>query len=355
MIILNESKIKYEKLDELLSSQLESILFSQQVNIIVDLKEVIKKFFRPGMLQENKTRALTVEEISSDIINIVAHYRNYFFKKGKYTNFYFLYSFNECEAIKKIFHDYKKDYYSRYFNDKSEEYKIKLIKSVMSVAQKFLIHVPNCKFIDTSNFDELIYAKYIISEQTKSNELNIILSNDPIMYQLLDKHTFMLNLKGIKSELLTMDNCVGIYVKEPSVKMSSAMFPLIISLSGNKKYTFPNTLPNVAEKKSVKIIQSLIEREIIKDTDNMLVPIDYTKLNPTKKSDMQLIEKKDAIEANYKLIRNDELLYSNKALIFAEFSKSYPVGNKNYFLDANAKIFTMYPLQLDMLLKGEKI
>ena len=52
MIILNESKIKYEKLDELLQDQLHDLRFSSNVNILVDLKEIYKKFFRPDILTE---------------------------------------------------------------------------------------------------------------------------------------------------------------------------------------------------------------------------------------------------------------------------------------------------------------
>lgn len=49
MVIFNEAKPKYEKLDELLNDQLQDIRFSNQVNIIIDLKEVFKKFFRPDI------------------------------------------------------------------------------------------------------------------------------------------------------------------------------------------------------------------------------------------------------------------------------------------------------------------
>ena len=39
------------------------------------------------------------------------------------------------------------------------------------------------------------YIKYII-EKSNTNELNVLLTNDPIMYQLLNKHTVALSLKG---------------------------------------------------------------------------------------------------------------------------------------------------------------
>ena len=75
MIMLNESKIKYEKLDELLQDQLHDLRFSSNVNILVDLKEIYKKFFRPGILDKFDSVQIVKEEILSDIINTIGHYR----------------------------------------------------------------------------------------------------------------------------------------------------------------------------------------------------------------------------------------------------------------------------------------
>ena len=99
MVIFNEAKPKYTKLDELLEMYLNDIRFSNQVNIIVDVKELIRKFFRPDIIIDNRNRRSLIEEISSDIINTLGHYRNYFYKKGKYTTFYFLYSFDKCQTL----------------------------------------------------------------------------------------------------------------------------------------------------------------------------------------------------------------------------------------------------------------
>ena len=111
MVIFNEAKPKYEKLDELLEEYIQDIRLSNQVNIIIDLKEILKKFFRPDVTSDNFSHRALIEEISSDIINTVGHYRNYFYKKGKYTNFYFLYSYEKCEKLIAENPNYKKDYY----------------------------------------------------------------------------------------------------------------------------------------------------------------------------------------------------------------------------------------------------
>ena len=147
MVIFNEAKPKYEKLDELFEPYILDIRFSNQVNIIVDLKEIAKKFLRPDVIASNPRSAL-IEEISSDMINVISHYRNYFYKKGKYTTFYFLYSFEKCEELKKKNPNYKETYYEKYFDN--EEAKVSLIKNSIKVVEKVISVVPNAFFIETS-------------------------------------------------------------------------------------------------------------------------------------------------------------------------------------------------------------
>lgn len=352
MIILNESKIKYEKLDQLLEAQLTDIRFSQQTNIIVDLKEIIKKFFRPDVLF-NINKRMAKEEISSDIINIVGHYRNYFFKKGKYTSFYFLYSYDECEKMKNMNPEYKKSYYEKYFTSEENKEKSELIKSCMTVVEKIISILPNCMFINTSEHDELCYARYITTEITKSNELNIILSNDPMFYQLLNKNTFLLNLKGINSKLLTSDDCVS-ELSGRETELTAGSIPLLIALSGNKKYSISG-LQGFGMKKSVDIIELLKERGILVDAQSLEFPITVSKLDLSNKLDKKIFDNVDKLTSTYSLIRGDKLYYTEKDILITKFTKVVRRGLREYLLDFNSKVFTTYPLNLDMIVKGESI
>lgn len=355
MVILNESKIKYEKLDELLESKLMDIRFSEQVNIIVDLKEIIKKFFRPDIIPEASNYKDIIEEISADIINIVAHYRNYFYKKNKYTTFYFLYSFNKCEELTKVMPDYKKEYYNKYFESETDKNKIMMISSVMKVVNKVVSILPHCMFIDTSVHDEYLYTRYL-KESFPVNQMTIILTNDDIMFQLLDKNVFILNLKGIKSSLVEMENAVQILTGKNEFTFSSNLIPLLIAFSGNKKYCFKG-LTHVALIKAATMIQNLLNRRILVDINSIEIPMEFSKLEPKKyKIDASIFGNKEQIAETYALVRNDKNYIQNKESIMTEInSKLMLTKTYSYFLDLNAKIFVSHPLQLDMLLKGEKI
>lgn len=354
MIILNESKIKYERLDELLESKLMDIRFSEQVNIIVDLKEVVKKFFRPDIIPEADNYRSIIKEISSDIINIVAHYRNYFYKKNKYTSFYFLYSFNKCSEMINIRPDYKKEYYEKYFDSEANKMKIARMSSVIKTVQKVINILPHCRFIDTSAHDELVYIKYL-KESFPTNQMTIILTNDEIMFQLLSSNVFILNLKGIKSNLVTSENAIQILTKKDEYTFSSNLIPLLIAISGNKKYCFKG-ITHVALIKGATIIKQLLERGLLLDVDSIAMPLDFNKLNPAKsKMDKSLFDNRWQISKSYSLIRNDENYSKNRIAIMTEInSKIQTPKHYSYLLDLNAKIFVSYPLQIDMLLKGEK-
>ena len=117
---------------------------------------------------------LEVERITSDIIGIVSHYRNYFYKYGKKSKFYFVYSEKECALLQRLNPDYKKEYYEKYFNSEENKEKIKLLKRC-NKALKIMItgYLPGCFYIESSDFDELAYFKYIIEESSDS-DLNII-------------------------------------------------------------------------------------------------------------------------------------------------------------------------------------
>lgn len=353
MVILNEAKPKYEKLDELLEPYLINILFSNQINIIIDLKELLKKFFRPDITIDNYVEKILLEEISSDILNTIAHYRNYFYKKGKYSNFFLLYSKRQCSEFVNEFSKYKEDYYAKYFNNE-EDPKVDIIRRVVSAVEKVVEVIPNAFFYDTSDFDEFLAAKYIISNKNK-NELCIILSNDQMFYQLVSNNVIILNLKGIKTELINPDNVIKNIINEKdevNITISNNLLPLVFALSGIKKYSIKN-IPGFAVKKSIKLLEKLKAEGKVDDLPSINIPIDFSKLGDTKLEN-ELKNNAEIISKNYSLIRGDEIYAKNKIKLSSQilFTKK-EIGTALLFRQLNSNVFTLFPLLIDMLLKGE--
>lgn len=353
MIILNESKIKYEHLNKLLLPYLEDIQLGQTVNCIVDLKEVIRKLFRPEILTIKEDRKLLMEELSSDIISIISHYRNYFFKKNKYTNFYFLYSKEKCKEILAKDSSYKSEYYQKYFDNTEEFEKINLVRKVVKLVEQIVSIIPNAYFINTSEFDELVFGKAIL-ERTKANELNLVLTNDSLFSQCLNDHTVILNLKGIKSQLLTKENAVSIITKKDEYKFSSNLMGLLLAIGGDKKNSIKN-IPGFAQIKAAEFIQNLLNESIITDNPSVAFPIEFSRLNQKNKLHKVILNSKDILMRNYDIISGNTLLYSNRIKINETLVIPKRKVSKEYFLELNAKFFTRFPLMLDMLLRGEKL
>ena len=66
-----------------------------------------------------------------------------------------------------------------------------------------------------------------------------------------------------------------------------------------------------------------------------------------------ILEHYDEIKQNFEIIRADDVVYSNQTNIMVKFNKPKQTYSVNHFLELNAKIFTTYPISIDMLLKGE--
>ena len=213
--------------------------------------------------------------------------------------------------------------------------------------------LPNVTFIDTSKCDEFVYAKYINS-LIPENEITLILSNDDVFFQLINNHTFVINIKGIKSDLLTEKNCIPIITKKDEFNFSTALLPFILSLSGSKKYSY-KSIPSVALIKACNITDHLLKDNKLVDAASIKFPVDFSTLNPKNKLEKLLIDNKDQITNNYIRITADDILYKNKILMSGDLVKNKYANCKSYLLEINSKTFTMFPLQLDMILKGETV
>jgi len=350
MVVLNEVKIKYDHLDSILKEKIQNIKFTNNITVIIDLKEIFRKIFRPNILLEENINSKTVEEVASDIINIISHYRNYFYKLGKYSSFYFVYSKSECEIMKNKYNGYKEEYYKKYFYDPEKLKKIDTVNKAILIFERIINQIPNCFFIDSSKYDEFIITKFITMKIPK-NELVFILSADEIMSQVLSKNTYMINIKGINSKLITEENAVSVLF-EYSAKFSSKLIPLISSMTGTGRYNLKN-IERIGPSRAIKIIEELLENQKLLDSEYISFPIKLDSLDPKIKLEKTIIDNFNLISNNFDIITSNDVLYSNLNNITTLFNKSTQIYSQNYFLELNSKIFSTYPLSLDMLLKGE--
>jgi hypothetical protein len=356
VIVFKEVKIKYEHLDAMLKEHLQDIRLSSSVNVIIDLKEMFRKIFRPGTLPDSPDIPMLVEELASDVINTIAHYRNYLYKKGKYSSFYILYSKAECDLMKAKESNYKREYYDKYFHNKDADkevgYKIEASKKVVEVLEKIVNNIPNSMFIETSKFDEFTVARFLV-EKTNKNELNIILSNDELFMQLLNEHTVIINMKSVSSDLITTDNAMKVLLgKDTTVSLN--LLPLVASLTGTERYSLPN-VNRFGPHKAFKLVERLLSENKILNQSYVDFPLKREYFTNLDKTEQSLLEAFDQVNKNYSVIINNDIYYSKQPELTILFNKAKSKYNWNYFLELNAKVFSRYPLNLDMLVKGESL
>lgn len=354
MLNIYEAKPQYVLLNTLLKDELENIIYTNNVNIIIDFKQVIRKIFRGSYSIESLDKIYLksqIEAISSDIIGIISHYRNYFHKYSKYTTFYFIYSESECEIIKNIYPDYKKDFYDKYLHT-NEENKVKqyLMKKVMNVCKTVFSFLPNVYYINSSKYDELVYIKHII-QTANEYDINLVLSNDENMLQVIDNHSFVLDIKGNKTKIYKLNTAISNLLESPT-KVSPKLIPLILAITGHEKYSLPKTKPT-GFNKTVVMLENMINNGLLTNVYHVKFPLKKDDL----KSGIELLVKSniETIKNNYGILNVDELLNTYRIDIIADMNipkTKITIGEYN---DLNVKIFNTFPLQLDMLIKGEEL
>lgn len=344
---LFETNIKYELLDKMLESYITNVQYSDELNVIVDLKSVFKKIYRTNINNIIKEQKIIIEDVTSHIINLIGFYRNYFAKKGKYSNVYLIYSKNECKIIKDKYSNYKKDYYDKYLNNTDEYQNLNnIVKSTVKQVEAIVEYIPHTYFIDSSKFDEFCFINYIINKS--GNTLNILLSNDIVLYQLLNKNTIVIDLKGENSSIVNNQNVIEYLCKKESV-LNGNVLNLLLSITGNSEYSL-NNVPFHGYKKAEKILSDLYNDSKILNTMYMNCPNELF-LNSI------LLENKETVINNFKILFPIELYMSNENRIeeMVAISKIKSKANYSYneLTELNQKIFLLYPLNIPMILRGE--
>ena len=329
--------ISYEHLDKLLLNYLNNITYSTNINVIIDLHDVLSKLFKMDI--EIEDGSLFIEEMTSNIISIISHYRWYFYNRKKYTTFYFLYT----EKIPSIFVEKNKEYCQhfkeKYLSGKYAEYIKQSIKNFKNIAE----YIPHVKYINTEKYGSLMYAKQIIDNTTEYN-LNIILSNNINYGVLLNKHTIMLNIRNYYTEVLTNSNIIQ-YLTNNKYNYSNELIPVLLSIIGSTKVSI-NGISGYGKFKASKIIAESIK-------SNNLQNVIYFN-PPFKDIDYSVIkENLELLNSNYFIFYPIELLFSNQDKIKEEIISLELLVTAEDFYQLNEVIFIHFPLNVQKMLAGE--
>ena len=171
----------YTKMDRLAKIVFEtfsntSIAAATHLNIFIDLYSVL----HPVFSEHYRVNIDNYTDITSGIINMCAHYRNFFRGLGVSTTFYLIYSDNICEFNRKFVAEYNASHVA-----KSQ---IKMFRDIVDNNMELLYticpYLPNIHFIRSiNNWESSVIIGNIIETLNDGNP-NLIISKDIYPLQL---------------------------------------------------------------------------------------------------------------------------------------------------------------------------
>lgn len=267
--IIGSSMIQYAKLDQLINYAYAGS-GARGINLFIDLYSIYKTLYS----RSDMTKTDNYIEVTSSIMNLCAHYRNYFKKIGVYTTIYIVSGYNTNPYNTKMVSGYNKIMIEKLGN-------MKVYNMVETNIELIKIMVPYLKdifFVHTS-YETTLMMRYLIMKNGKGMP-NIILTRDSYPAQLISEipQTSLLrpkkNISGMDlSEIIVprehpnyKNSFWGYTITENEasnmdIDISPVNFPLLAALSRFKDRNI-KTIISVPE--AAKIIYSAIGSQDVK-------------------------------------------------------------------------------------------
>jgi len=353
----HSKKVKYQLLDKLFKPYKGSFERGGTINIYIDINSLLKSFYNPTTIDLfNSFNNNDSKIFTSEIFNIIGHYRHYFARYHEmYTTFYLFNSFDKSSYHLSISEDYKENFYEKRLDENSTTNILnKIIENEFKLISRIINYVPNTYYINTNKLDPSSIPYYIINyKENKMNEINLVISNDILQYQLLGSdisNILILELRGEKTKLISNFNVIDELVKSTKPKnldensykdFSPDLLNILYGLISNKDY-------NISGVKRMGVLRG-IKFILEKINSNKLFPRKYF---PT--DDIQLF---DDVKDNDKFLNNLKLIdfCNNIETNIDKYDKIQFLDLIDYqgFRLFNDEIMSRFPIMLNFVFEGE--
>lgn len=382
-MILHAKKLRYEILDSIFKNIITKKGASyDSINIFVDVHNMLNQLYKPDIVESiNSLMSIERQDIASELINIVSHYRHYFFSRWwKYTNFYFFYSSKRSKYHMKIDKEYRRDFYNKHLKEPTTkkylpQYEIlnASLESAVKMCKSFLMYVPHAYFIDSEEVDYTLVphilmnnidgTKIVSGEEEDIIDVNIptiILSNDDIYFQDIAKDTtgyFMqLMMKGNKSHIVNNLNIFDTLTKglknEPEYDFSTDLYSVVLSFMGNSKYNIDKVNGMGIGRALPFVNKNLFLKSYIHD---MVYTSLKTFTEAIENSDIKE-EFKEKVIHNFKLLSHDvmdNIAYSKSDILKIKMDCSKELVDAKAVRRNNERYFNTNPVLVDFCFEGE--
>ena len=350
-MILNSKKVKYVVLEKLVKYLPQD---TDELNIFINADSIFRSFYNPTVKEQlNAISSNDKYLLSSEFINIIAHYRHFFYSRYSMpTNFFVYYSDQEAKYPKELSSAYKVDYYTKRDMNSYEFGNLnRAINKNMHLSSILSEYLPNIYIINTKTLEPSVLPYSIISKNGELKGLtNLIITNSKIDFQLVNlPSTYVLDLRGDDSVIISKDNLMERLLTKSRAKNStsldSAFYTSILAVSGIKELNIDG-IPGCGPIKTINKIEKAISTKLMTNDEIS------AKFNITAGSVFK--EHETLIKRNYNMI-NLENLYKNISPK-EKYNIIESLKNKSdnmSLIEINQKYYEDYPLMLIELMEGE--
>lgn len=353
-VYFNMIKMKYVDYDSLIST-LNFLSPSDKVSCFINLETVWKYLTTTKDLEKKLISYPNFKTtMVADIINIAAHYREFFRNNGLDTKIYlYATSFNSTIGSyneSKYNEDYRSYYYNKYNTNPNivlltESLQEEILKNVKTI----LDFVPGVYMINSENIDSNL-VPYIVSN-IEPERKNLIISGDILDTQYYYVKNFLATYinRGINTGLtvsynpesyIAILNKTRVLTPQPEINNNSSFYSLILSCLG-EKYRSILSIRGIGVKTIISMIKDGINNNII-TANTKSIEI----LKNIFKEDLQ-----EDIINNFKSIdlfsRIDEL---NDSQILSIKNQLIDRVDINSLMKINKELFSESPLRIESLL-----
>lgn len=349
--IINSKKIKYSVLQPIIQSNLPND--TKEVSVFISLECILKQFYNPKV--NEIMNSLEIPEkylLSSELINVVAHYRHFFWSRYGIPSTYFVYYSTEKAVYNMLEVDeFRKHHYEKRVDNSLEYGSVNnMIRENLKLSNLLSEYLPNIYFIDTKDLEPAALAEFIISNNKDAGLTNIVLSNNPIDYQLVNQdRTFAITLQSDNSKVIRKENLMDVFLKDSKKKTTTPLSPFfyvpIYAISGHKSFNVTG-LKGMGKLKTI----SLLEKGLL---DGTVTNSEYKTLAPLTK---KLFAKKEAsqVNSNFNVLSYSNLVQrmSPKQLDNIKDQIENKSDNQS-LMQINSEYYEKYPMMLIELCEGE--
>ena len=260
--LINSNYVRYNRLIQIVTEAFVGST-ANEINIYIDLYSILK-----GLYSDRSNYVIEdYSSVTSSIINMCAHYREFFRSRYRVESKFFIVYSKNCPYINKQFYP---DY------NKNNEYKMNsnkivddMIKNNLELLSTLCPYLPDIHFIEGTFETGVIIYDLICREEVNNRNPHLIITKDVYNYQLVSMRDNIVILRPKKSE----GNDVSYYINKHNLyveylKSRKADYTNIPAILSPQLISLVMTLSSIKERNiksliNIKTVLKLLYEKVI--------------------------------------------------------------------------------------------